>query len=94
MSHVFDRPREKNLILQGVDRFCFSTLSIFSNPFSSWGVEYLLKYYLALFVMMAPVQAITEQKKKKLTRMGHFFLISQLTMVTKKTLDNKAANKD
>ena len=88
MSHVYDRPREKNLILQGVDRFCFSTLSIFSNPFSFWGVEYLLKYYLALFVMVAPVEAITEQKKKTLTPMGHFFLISQLTMVTKKTLDN------
>ena len=88
MSHVYDRPREKNLILQGVDRFCFSILSIFSNPFSCWGVEYLLKYYLALFVMVAPVEAITEQKRTKLTAMGHFFLISQLTMVTKKMLDN------
>ena len=93
MSHVYDRPREKNLILQ-VDRFCFSTLSIFSKPFSFWGVEYLLKYYLALFVMVAPVEAITEQKKKKLTPMGHFFLISQLTMVTKKMLHNSAANTD
>ena len=60
MSHVYDRP----LILQGVDRFCFSTLSIFSNPFSYWGVEYLLKYYLALFVTVVPVKAITEQKKR------------------------------
>lgn len=72
MSHVYDRPREKNLILQGVDRFCFSTLSIFSNPFSFWGVEYLLKYYLALFVMVAPVEAITEQKKKETYTDGSF----------------------
>ena len=85
MSHVYDRSanplikenletHEKNLILQRVDRLCFSTLSIFSNPFSYWGVGCLLKHYLALFVTVTPAEAIAKQKRMKLSYSDESFL--------------------
>ena len=62
----------------------FPPYQYLATPFPIGG----LSIYLALFVTVAPVEVITEQKRTKLTAMGHFFLISKLTMVTKKMLDN------